>query len=512
MRLESKVKVSRLAKYAILVYVMISICYTTSHYFSSHYVNNNMNRHNSMEALAVNQQQQQDVLMQSDASSSSSSSSFTSSSTTYTKPKLQHSGSKEDAEDVEYTNQVTWPGSKGSEINHKLSEEIMKSKIFSSSMGLDNVTPYYFKASHITETQDITLATLVTRNRFHVLSRLATNYKGPISAAIHVLDDGEKVATIKELGKIYSSNPDMQKYVDIHLIIDKFDRQFNMWRNTAKLFTRTDYLMMLDVDFHLCTNFRKTIFGNPTIASMLAAGKTAIVVPAFEYLNQKDGMDYKKFPTKKSEVIKQVQDMKLDSFHSSWVSGHGATNYSHWYTATEMYPVTEYEFSYEPYVIYKKEGTPWCDERFIGYGANKAACLFEIFISGVDYYVLPNDFLIHQSHKYANHDRTRERTHNRVLYENFRTEICLRYSRKYVIEETWYTPAAKNMKQVCTDIPKWKYLSGISKEQRLKDLEEEAALKAQQEQETQQTTLDVETVQLSEQEQDEQDEEIIATI
>lgn len=45
-------------------------------------------------------------------------------------------------------------------------------------MGLDNVTPYYFKASHIVKTQDITLATLVTRNRFHVLSRLATNYKG----------------------------------------------------------------------------------------------------------------------------------------------------------------------------------------------------------------------------------------------------------------------------------------------------------------------------------------------
>jgi hypothetical protein len=59
-------------------------------------------------------------------------------------------------------------------------------------------------------------------------------------------------------------------------------------------------------------------------------------------------------------------------------------------------------------VIYKKEGTPWCDERFIGYGANKAACLYEIFISGVDFWVLPNDFLIHQSHKYAEHDRTRE--------------------------------------------------------------------------------------------------------
>jgi hypothetical protein len=97
MRLESKVKVSRLAKYAILVYVMISICYTTSHYFSSHYVNNNMNRYNGMETLAVNEPH--DVL-KSEASS-----------TTYstTKPKLQQS----DAEDAEYTNQVTWPGSKG---------------------------------------------------------------------------------------------------------------------------------------------------------------------------------------------------------------------------------------------------------------------------------------------------------------------------------------------------------------------------------------------------------------
>ncbi|KAI9264689.1 glycosyl-transferase for dystroglycan-domain-containing protein [Helicostylum pulchrum] len=343
-------------------------------------------------------------------------------------------------------------------------------------MGLDNVTPYYFKASHKMKDQDITLATLVTRNRFRVLSRLASNYKGPISAAIHVLDDDEKTATIKELAKIYNSNPNMQKYVDVHLIIDKFDRQFNMWRNTAKLFTRTDYLMMLDVDFHLCTDFRSTIFGNSKITKMLKAGKTAIVVPAFEYLEQKDGKDWRTFPTKKSGVIDQVNGLKLDSFHSSWVSGHGATNYTKWYSADEIYPVTDYEFSYEPYIIYKKEDTPWCDERFIGYGANKAACLYEIFISGVDYWVLPNDFVIHQSHKYATHDRTRERTHNRVLYENFRTEVCLRYSRKYVTEGTWYTSAASNMKKVCTDIPKWKYLSGISKEQREADkLAEEAA-------------------------------------
>ncbi|KAG2232995.1 hypothetical protein INT48_001058, partial [Thamnidium elegans] len=455
MRLESKFKVSRLAKYAIIVYIMISLFYTTSHYFSIHHVQTSPRQQDTTQRVNSLPRYQEPL------------------------PNVDKMKQNYNQAEKSKSSQVTWPGSKGSADIHELSTDLIKSKIFSSSMGLDNVTPYYFKASHKMKDQDITLATLVTRNRFRVLSRLASNYKGPISAAIHVLDDDEKTATIKELAKIYSSNPNMQKYVDVHLIIDKFDRQFNMWRNTAKLFTRTDYLMMLDVDFHLCTDFRTTIFGNPKLTKMLKSGKTAIVVPAFEYLEQKDGKDWRTFPTKKSGVIEQVNDLKLNSFHNSWVSGHGATNYSKWYSTDEIYPVTEYEFSYEPYIIYKKEDTPWCDERFIGYGANKAACLYEIFISGVDYWVLPNDFLIHQSHKYANHDRTRERTHNRILYENFRTEVCLRYSRKYVTEGTWYTSAANNMKKVCTDIPKWKYLSGISKEQREADkLAEEAALLA----------------------------------
>lgn len=32
----------------------------------------------------------------------------------------------------------------------------------------------------------------------------------------------------------------MKKYVDIHLVYDNFDRQFNMWRNVAKFFARTE--------------------------------------------------------------------------------------------------------------------------------------------------------------------------------------------------------------------------------------------------------------------------------
>ncbi|KAI7861520.1 glycosyl-transferase for dystroglycan-domain-containing protein [Spinellus fusiger] len=319
-------------------------------------------------------------------------------------------------------------------------------------MGPSHLTPYFFKAQTAFDQEDITMATLVTRNRFNVLSRLATHYKGPISAAIHINDDETKEETVKELRALYDNNPDLRDYVDLHLIVDKFDRQFNMWRNVAKFFARTDYIMMLDVDFHLCTDFRKTISNNPTIMDKLREGTTALVVPAFEYLAQEDGVDWKTFPVTKEALLQEVEEEKIDMFHKAWLRGHGSTNYTQWYESSLPYKVVDYNFSYEPYIIYKKEGSPWCDERFIGYGANKAACLYEIYLSGIDYYVLPADFLIHQTHVYPEETRRKERQYNRKLYSNFREELCLRYSRLFVATGVWDEPRANNLKIECHKI------------------------------------------------------------
>lgn len=128
-------------------------------------------------------------------------------------------------------------------------------------------------------------------------------------------------------------------------------------------------------------------------------------------------------------LVELVQADKIGMFHKSWAPGHGSTNYTRYYDAQpgEVYRVQGYTHSYEPYVIFKKEGTPWCDERFIGYGGNKAACLYELYLSGVSFYVLPDDFLIHQSHAYAEKARKHERKYNRKLYTDFREELCFRY-------------------------------------------------------------------------------------
>ena len=105
---------------------------------------------------------------------------------------------------------------------------------------------------------------------------------------------------LESLEALYTTSPFMSTYVDVHLVIDNFDRQFNMWRNVAKFFARTDYVMMLDVDFWICTDFRSRMLGSPAIMSRLREGGAAFVVPAFEFTKQNDGIDPSTFPVEKA--------------------------------------------------------------------------------------------------------------------------------------------------------------------------------------------------------------------
>jgi len=90
------------------------------------------------------------------------------------------------------------------------------------------------------------------------------------------------------------------QFVDVHLVVDAFDRQFNTWRNIARLFARTDFVMMLDIDFYPCTDFRSVVKRSSTILDKLYAGSAALVIPAFEYVDFHEGTNYANFPTKKT--------------------------------------------------------------------------------------------------------------------------------------------------------------------------------------------------------------------
>jgi glycosyltransferase-like protein LARGE len=117
-------------------------------------------------------------------------------------------------------------------------------------------------------------------------------------------------------------------------------------------------------------------------------------------------------------------------FHGIWPPGHNSTDYDRFYSTKpgEVYKVTQFQSYYEPYTIFRKDGPPWCasmsfrcvlcfaerrvgircDERFIGYGGNKAACLFEMYLSGMSFHVLSDHFIIHQNHLYEENARKNE--------------------------------------------------------------------------------------------------------
>jgi hypothetical protein len=123
---------------------------------------------------------------------------------------------------------------------------------------------------------------------------------GPISVTVHLDNTEENIRTLLDaLHKLYTTVPKISSSVDLHLVIDSFDRQFNTWRNIARLFARTSYVMMLDVDFALCTDFRTSIRSNKAVMEKLKGGTSAFVIPAFEYANRSEGTSHERFPRDK---------------------------------------------------------------------------------------------------------------------------------------------------------------------------------------------------------------------
>ncbi|KAG9085316.1 hypothetical protein FS749_004535 [Ceratobasidium sp. UAMH 11750] len=349
----------------------------------------------------------------------------------------------------------------------RLDNELLLSKAFSSGLKPTKIIPYYYRALHEHERDDVMVTTIVTSNRFEALARLVKQYQGPISVAIHItsIPHSRQTFLIEALHSIYTSSALFPRWVDVHLVIDTHDRQFNLWRNVARLYARTAWVMMLDVDFVVCTDvrgrFRRALSAGETagdegnIGALARSGRAAFVVPAFEYVIQEDGKDWRAFPKDKKGLMDLVKAGKIEMFHRSWAPGHNSTSYGQYYAAQpgEVYRVDTYQKSYEPYVITQRDGPPWCDERFVGYGGNKAACLFSIYISGIDFYVLPDDFLIHQSHAYAEETRKNERKSNRQVYDDFRKEICLEQIAQSMRSNTLYTDAKSNLREECMKTP-----------------------------------------------------------
>lgn len=154
----------------------------------------------------------------------------------------------------------------------------------------------------------------------------------------------------------------MRTWVDVHLVIEDPQLQLNRWRNVARFYARTDYVVMHDVDFWLPSGIRSK-FKEPKLLAALKEGKQAFAIPCFYALNDELAEQPQNYPETKSALKQGFEDELFGIPNMPYKPSHWATDYARWFrtadNSTDYYPIsTTHPEDYEPYFVFNTHTTP----------------------------------------------------------------------------------------------------------------------------------------------------------
>lgn len=187
---------------------------------------------------------------------------------------------------------------------------------------------------------------------------------GPISLAFWVpaTDEEARKAALAKLKHLTVQSQSVNDWIDFHLVIEDRKLELNRWRNVARRYARTDYVLMHDVDFWL-PPWTRARFAEPALQAALKEGKQAFAIPCFVGRDNELAVQPHRFPESKPGVIDLVKSGKFDMPNPQWQPGHGAINYPHWYTlpenSTDYYKIASPHASeFEPYLLMNTHTSP----------------------------------------------------------------------------------------------------------------------------------------------------------
>ncbi|KAL4420519.1 hypothetical protein ABPG75_010175 [Micractinium tetrahymenae] len=179
----------------------------------------------------------------------------------------------------------------------------------------------------------------------------------------------------------------------------------NAARNRALVNTKTEAMLLVDVDFAVSLSLAKIVEDESSYSRLMGMlhARNAVVLPAFE--TQDDGEAGRKVALEavrqgKPYVVNKFQWNIVFGFHvPQYPQGHQATDYWRWIKSHAAYPV-QYQIGYEPYIMMHRDYVPFYDERFRGYYWNKVQHLMHISLqNGFNFLVHPTAFVVHVPHK-----------------------------------------------------------------------------------------------------------------
>lgn len=273
---------------------------------------------------------------------------------------------------------------------------------------------------------DLGAITLVTQmsvdeTKLQRLLDVAARWTGYISVAVYVkpetLAPGSAYIedAVRQLDEYREDNSHELRMVRFHLVVDERGAQashypHNYLRNIAMDNAPTDLVFLTDIDFIPSIGSHDYLKGHFEKSSLLQGDLDLLVLPAFERIlapgESELTVTVDNLPPTKKDLLQMMEEEpgQYTQFHHFFDEGHGPTNYSHWYNATEPYEI-KYALNYEPYYVVRKSSElPPLWEHFSGFGRNKVTWVEEMALAGYNFNVAPEPFLIHINHDYNKQD------------------------------------------------------------------------------------------------------------
>ncbi|KAI1317850.1 hypothetical protein EDD11_007652 [Mortierella claussenii] len=363
-----------------------------------------------------------------------------------------------------------------------LTSNALLSKMFTFSTPdiTDNIHPFFVRSTSTPEPDDITLATFIPQDELSELATLVEHYSGPISAVLHIEYPSDVPGAsnpIKRLHAMRASNPKVRQQVDIHLIIAPpthrrapILQQTNLHRNIARFFARSDFVLLLDADGSLpATDIAKSFADYPQWMDKLRSGNV-FVVPGFnvstgETLDAQEEQDDQSnsagpvpaltaadLPLEKNALLEFIRKGQVVPSEKTWKKTIRNVDFNGWAAQSQSHlsAIQNYDPSFSPSVVIRRDKMLWCPERF---GNNHAACMFELYLSGADFWVLPEDFTLNTGSRPLGAPSTeREQTINTRLYQKFHEESCLKHARAFYATGEWDSDRARHCRISCQKV------------------------------------------------------------
>ncbi|GAB4821687.1 hypothetical protein N2152v2_008733 [Parachlorella kessleri] len=300
-----------------------------------------------------------------------------------------------------------------------------------------------------TQPQQLTLVTQVTPDRLGMLESQCRSWPHALAAVAYLprlagtpppgqpglgnYSEAAVAAAQQQLTEFHARigrepgacNLHLQLYTEL-CDADMLDRYpANSLRNKALQLVQTEAVLLLDVDFIVSSEFGaelSTPEGWQYVRRQLDAVPVVIIpsfVPKIEELRrwgggrvQEERLEWGVALAKeaaaggKAWVVQRMLTKKPGFAPFNWgTAARRNTRVGTWYSTNEYY-TAHYEKHFEPDIIILREHVPWFDERFRGYGLNKAIEFLALSQWGATFSVHPRGYAVHVPHHWSKTQRS----------------------------------------------------------------------------------------------------------